>query len=64
MEHATNYHIMDTHINNTRQQKVQIYHVFNASELLNQGKCLTKDRVQQKFPHIMEEVNVMGNIAS
>ena len=27
-------------------------------------KELTRDQVQQKFPHLMEELNATGNIAS
>jgi hypothetical protein len=64
MEQATNDWIMDTQIKNTRQQRIQLYQVFKAGQLLHQGKWLTKDQVQQKFPHLMEELNAMGTIAS
>ena len=64
MEHATKDCIMDMKINNTRQQKIQLYRVVKAGQLLHQGKWFTKDQVQQKFPHLMEELNTMGKIYS
>ena len=64
MEHATTDCIMDMKIKNTCQQKIQLYWVVKAGQLLHQGKWFTKDQVQQKFPHLMEELNAMGNIAS
>ena len=60
MERATTDRIMDTQIKNTHQQNIQLYRVFKAGQLLHQGKSLTKDQVQQKFPHLMEELNAMG----
>jgi len=33
-------------------------------QILHQGKWLTKDQVQQKFPHLMGALNTMGTIAS
>ena len=56
--------IMDTQIKNTRQQNIQLYRVVKAGQLLQQGKWLTREQVQQKFPHLMEELNAMGTIAS
>ena len=64
MEQVTADRIMDTQIKNTRQQKIQLYLVVKAGQLLNQGKWLTGDQVQQKFPHLMEELNAMETIAS
>jgi hypothetical protein len=55
---------MDTQIKNTHQQRIQLYRVVKAGQLLHQGKWLTRDQVQQKFPHLMEELNAMGTIAS
>jgi len=55
---------MDTQIKNTRQQNIQLYRVVKAGQFLHQGKWLTRDQVQQKFPHLMEELNAMGTIAS
>ena len=52
---------MDTQIKNNRQQRIQLYRVVKASQLLDQGKWLTRDQVQQKFPHLMEELNAMGS---
>jgi hypothetical protein len=64
MEQATNDRIMDTQIKNTRQQRIQLYRVVKVDQLLHQGKWLTRDQVQQKFLHLMEELNAMGTIAS
>ena len=64
MEQATTDRIMDTQINNTRQQKIHLYQVVKAGQLLHQGKWLTRDQVQQKLRHLMEELNGMGTIAS
>ena len=64
MEQATTNQIMDTQIKNTRQQNVQLYRVVKVVQLFHQGKWLTRDQVQQKFPHLMEALNAMGTIAS
>jgi hypothetical protein len=64
MEQATTDRIMETQIKNTRQQRIQLYRVVKAGQLLHQGKWLTRDQVQQKFPHLMEELNAMGTTAS
>ena len=64
MEQATTDQIMDTQIKHTHQQNIQLYQVVKAGQLLHQGKWLTRDQVQQKFPHLMEELNAMGTIAS
>jgi hypothetical protein len=63
MEKATNDSIMDTQIKNTLQQRIQPYRVVKEGQLLHQGKWLTRDQVQQKFPHLMEELNAMGTIS-
>ena len=64
MEKATIDCIMDMQIKNTCRQKNQLYQVVKAGQLLHQGKWFTRDQVQQKFPHLMEELNAMGTIAS
>jgi uncharacterized protein (DUF952 family) len=64
MEQAITDQIMDTQIKHTRKQKILLYRVVKAGQLLHQGKWLTRDQVQQKFPHLMEELNAMGTIAS
>ena len=64
MEQAATNWIMDTQIKNTRQQNIQLYRVVKAGQLLHQGKWLTRDQVQHKFPHLMEALNAMGTIAS
>ena len=64
MEQATTDRIMDTQIKNTRQKKIQLDRVVKSGQLLHQGKWFTRDQVQQKFPHLIEELNAMGTIAS
>jgi hypothetical protein len=46
------------------QKNIQIYRVVKAGQLLQQGKCLTKIKIQQKFPHILQELDAMGTISS
>ena len=57
MEQAATDWIMDTQIKHTRQQNIQLYQVVKVGQLLHQGKWLTKDQVQKKFPYFMEELN-------
>ena len=64
MEQAINNQIMDMQIKDTFQQKIQLYRVVKDGQLLHQGKWLTRDQVQQKFPHLMEELNTMETIYS
>jgi len=64
MEQATTDRIMDTEIKNPHQQNIQLYRVVETGQLLQQGKWLTRDQVQQKFPHLMEALYAMGTFAS
>eukprot|EP00253_Pinus_taeda_P021969 PITA_21969 len=64
MEQVATDQIMDTQIKNTCQQNIQLYRVVKAGQILHQGKWLTRDQFQQKFLHLMEELNAMGTIAS
>jgi hypothetical protein len=64
MEQARTDQIMDPQIKHTQKQRIPRYRVVKAGQLLHQGKWLTRDQVQQKFPHLMEELNAMGTIAS
>ena len=64
MEQATIDYIMDMQIKNSRRQKIHLYRVVKDGQLLHQGKWFTRDQVQQKFSHLMEELNAMGTIAS
>ena len=64
MEHATIDHIMDRQVKGTHQQKIQLYRVVKAGQLLHQGKWLTKGQVQQKFPYLIGELNAMLTISS
>jgi hypothetical protein len=64
MEHASNDQIVDTQVKGTHQHKFHLYHVFKAGQLLHQSKWLTRGQIQQKFPHLMGELNTMETIAS
>jgi hypothetical protein len=55
---------MDTKMKGTHQQNIQLYQVIKAGKLLHQGKWLTRSQIQQKFPHLMEELDAMGTISS
>jgi hypothetical protein len=55
---------VDTHIKGTRQQRIELYQVVEAGQLLHQGKWLTQGQIQQKFSHLMGELNVIDIIAS
>jgi hypothetical protein len=57
-------HIVDKHIKGTHQQRIQLYRVVKAWKLLHQGKWLTRGQIQQKFPHLMGELNAMDTISS
>jgi len=64
MQQASNDHIVETQIKDTRQQRIQLYQVILAGQLLHQGKWLTRGQIQQKFPHLMGELNAIDTISS
>jgi hypothetical protein len=64
MEQASTDQIVDTQVKGTRQQRIQLYRVVKAGQLLHQGKWLTRGQIQQKFPHLMGELNAMETISS
>ena len=64
MEQATVDQIIDAHVKGTRQQKIHLFRIVKTWQLIHQGKWLTKSQVQQKFPHLMGELNAMETIAS
>jgi hypothetical protein len=64
IQQASSDHIVDTQIKGTRQQRIQLYRVVKAGQLLHQGKWLTWGQIQQKFPHLMGEINAMETISS
>jgi hypothetical protein len=64
MEQESTDHIMDTQVKGTHQQRIQLYQVVKAGQLLHQGKWLTRGQIQQKFPHLMGELNAMETISS
>jgi hypothetical protein len=64
MEQASTDQIVDTQVKGTRQQRIQLYQVVKAGQLLHQGKWLTWGQIQQNFPHLMGELNAMETIAS
>jgi hypothetical protein len=50
MEHETIDQIMDTQVKGTRQQRIQLYWVVKAGQLLHQGKWLTRAKFSRSFP--------------
>jgi hypothetical protein len=64
IQQKSNDHIVDTQIKGTQQQMIQLYQVVKAGQLLHQGKWLTWGQIQQKFPHLMGELNAMETISS
>jgi hypothetical protein len=64
MEQKTTDQIVDTQVKGTHQQRIHIYQVVKVGQLLHQGKWLTRGQIQQKFPHLMGEVNAMDTITS
>jgi hypothetical protein len=64
IEKATVDWIMETQMKSTHQKNIQLYQVVKAGQLLQQGKWLTKIQIQQKFPHLLQELDAMGTIAS
>jgi hypothetical protein len=64
MEQASTDHIVDTQVKGTHQQRIQLYQVIKAGQLLHQGKWLTQGQIQHKFSHLMGELNAMETIAS
>jgi hypothetical protein len=64
MKRASTDQIVDTQVKGTRQQRIQLYRVVKVGQLLHQGKWLTQGQIQQKFPHLMGELNAMETIVS
>jgi hypothetical protein len=64
MQLSSSDYIVDTQIKGTRQQRIQLYRVVKAGQLLHQGKWLTRGQIQKKIPHMMGELNEMDTIAS
>jgi hypothetical protein len=64
MEQESNNQILDIKVKGTRQQRIQVYWVVKEGHLLHQGKWLTRGQIQQKFPHLMGDLNAMETISS
>jgi hypothetical protein len=64
MQQESNNQIVETQIKGIRQQRIHLYRVIKAGKLLHQGKWLTRGQIQQKFPHLMGELNAIDTIAS
>jgi hypothetical protein len=64
MEQASTDQIVDTQVKGTRQQRIQLCRVVKVGQLLHQRKWLTRGKIQQKFPHLMGELNAMETISS
>jgi hypothetical protein len=46
IQQESNDQIVDTQIKGTRQQRIKLYRVVKAGQLLHQGKCLTRGQIQ------------------
>jgi hypothetical protein len=64
IEQVTIDRIMDTKTKDTHQQTIKLYRVVKAGQFLHQGKWLTRSQIQQKFPHLMQELDAMETISS
>ena len=64
MKKSSTDQIVDTQVKGTLQQKIHLYQVVKAWQLLHQGKWLTQGQIQQKFPYMMGELNAIDTIAS
>jgi hypothetical protein len=59
MQQESNDQILDTQIKGTRHERIQLYRVVKVGKLLHQGKWLTRGQIQEKFLHLMGEINAM-----
>ena len=64
IQQESNDQIVKTQIKVTQQQSIQLYRVIKVRQLLHQGKWLTQGQFQQKFSHLMGELNIMDTITS
>jgi hypothetical protein len=64
IQQASNDNIVERQIKGTRQQKIHLYRVVKAWQLMHQGKWITHGQIQQKFPHLMGDLNEMETIYS
>ena len=64
IQYETIDQIMDTKMKGTHQLNIQLYRVVKAGRFLHQSKWLTRSQIQQKFPHLMEEIDAMKTISS
>jgi len=46
------------------KKNIQLYQVVKIGQLFHQGKWLTKRQIQQKFPHMIRELDIMDTINS
>jgi hypothetical protein len=49
IQQESNDHIVDRQIKGTRQQRIQLYRVVKAGQLLHQGKWLTRAKFNRNF---------------
>jgi hypothetical protein len=64
IQQASNDQIVDKQVKGTHQQRIELYRVVKEGKLLHQGKWFTRGQIQQKFLHLMGELNAMETIAS
>jgi hypothetical protein len=64
MEYESTDYIVVKQVKGTHHQRIQLYKVFKAGQLLHQGRWLTQSQIQPKFSHLMGEINEMDTISS
>jgi hypothetical protein len=64
IQQESNDQILDAQIKGTQQQRIHLYRVVKAGQLLHQGKWITRGQIQQQFPHLMGDLNAMETIFS
>jgi hypothetical protein len=64
MKQESNDHIVDTQVKGTRHQRIHLYRIVKACQLLHQSNWLTRGQIQKKNPHLMGELNEMETISS
>jgi hypothetical protein len=64
IQHESNDYIVDKMVKGTHKQRIHLYCVVKAGQLLHQGKWLTRGQIQWKFPDLIGEINAMAKSSS
>lgn len=57
-------HVTEAILKTLRNQKIPLYWVVRAGQHSHQGKWLTKEQIEEQFPHLLQQISAMGPIAS